>query len=135
MTKVNKLQQRSRKMFERMLRGKRPGGRILTTIQPLDKMLAGPRFAEGTVQLWRVCCASAFGMAERQDCFCCLQPWSPDRVLETIGVAEFVERPDATPTHVLMFGICLECSWDKSMVLAAMKRGDFTEITSPPGTA
>jgi hypothetical protein len=112
-------------------------GRVLTTIKPLGEILMDRRFGEGTAQLLTVCCASAFGNAEQLDCFCCLQPWTPDRALESVGIAEFVERPDAHATHSLMFGVCWDCSWDRPAVLAALKRdfGDFAAISNAPGTA
>jgi hypothetical protein len=110
---------------------------FLTTVRPATEMLMDDRFGDATAQLLAICCASAFGHAERQDCFVCLQPWTAERRPESIGCAEFVERPDAKPMHSLMFGICWDCCWDRPAVLAALKRdfGDFAEFSNTPGTA
>ena len=136
--KAHELQRRHRRMLKRMLREKRPsGGRVLTTVRPATEMLTDDRSGDATAQLLAICCASAFGQAERQDCFVCLQPWTTKRRPESIGCAEFVERPDAKPVHALMFGICWDCCWDRPAVLAALKRdfGDFAEFSNTPGTA
>ena len=134
--KVREIQQQL--ALKQMLRDKRPSrGRILTTIKPLGEMLLDRRFGEVSAQLLEICFASVLGQADRQDCFVCLEPWTMDRVLETVGVAEFDERPDADAVHSLAFGICRDCSWDRPAVIAALKRdfGDFAEFVDTPGTA
>ena len=136
--RVHELQQQHRKKMIEMFRCKQPaGGSVLTTIKPAAEMLMDDRFGDATAQALTICLASAHGLAERQECFCCLRPWSAERWPESIGCAEFIERPDAEAAYALTFGICWSCSFDRPAVLAALKRdfGDFAELSNTPGTA
>jgi hypothetical protein len=134
--KPRELQQQGRELFEQLLRD-RPasGGRVLTTIRPVDQMLVDHRFSERTAQLLSVCQASATGQAARQECFVCCHPWTPERVVESVGAAEFVAGADTEAMFTLMFAICWDCCWDRPAVLAALKRdfGDFAEVSDPRG--
>ena len=136
-TTPRQLQRQHRRKLKKMLRERPSQGRILTTIKPVEQMLWDRRFGEGTAQFLEVYRASAFGQAERQDCFVCLEAAAPDREICSIGVAEFVERPDAETTHSLVFGICCRCCMDRPAVIAALRRdfGDFNEISGAGGLA
>ena len=136
---ARKLQRQHRKNMLELFRGEHPaGGRVITTIKPVGEMLVDERFGEVTSQALMICLASAQGQTDhQQECFVCLQPWSAERCRESIGIAEFIERPNAEPTHVLTFAICWHCCFDKPAVLGALKRdfGDFTEFSNVPGRA
>ena len=137
MTSLRQLQRQHRRNLKKMLRERRPSkGRILTTVKPVEEMLWDTRFGEGTAQFLAVYNASAVGQAARADCFVCLQAASPDREICSVGVAEFVERPDAPATHSLVFGICCTCCLDRPAVLAALRRDfgqSFNECTDTIG--
>jgi hypothetical protein len=64
-----------------------------------------------------------------------LEPAAPDRGICSIGIAEFIERPDVAATHSLVFGICCACSLDRPAVIAALQRnfGDFNEFSDTVG--
>jgi hypothetical protein len=132
---VRKFQERYRRKFKRMARGM-SNRAVMITLAPVFDMLDS-RFGEAVAQLLRVFYASATGAAERQDCFVCLQPWTPARAAVVIGAAEFVKKSGKSAGHALMFAICDECCGDQRALSAALERdfGEFKMICSKAGTA
>ncbi len=136
MTSARKFQRQQRRMFKRMA-PRIAGHPVMVTINSVFAMLGDSRFAEATAQFLKVIYAAAMGRADRQECFCCLEPWAPARAAVLIGCAEVLGPPGPPLGHVMMFAICDQCTGDQAALAAALERdfGKYKLISSETGTA
>jgi hypothetical protein len=97
--------------------------RYLATVMASLDAMADSRLQEAAIEfVARAFCGATGRTDERLECFCCCRPWSRERVPVGLVMIEFLGVGD----EVLFTGICEECSPDRALFDAALRR-DFPE--------